>query len=53
MLSDGRCAQDNFYLELISENDMPESILKRFEKKLGKKRKRTLLEKQTTSSIVY
>ena len=34
MLSDGRCAQDNFYLELIPENDMPDSILKRFEKKI-------------------
>lgn len=34
MLSDGRCAQDNFYMELIPENDMPDSILKRFEKKI-------------------
>lgn len=34
MLSDGRCAQDNFYLELIPENDLPDSILKRFEKKI-------------------
>ena len=34
MLSDGRCAQDNFYLELIPEIDLPDSILKRFEKKI-------------------
>ncbi len=34
MLSGGRCAQDDLYIELISESDMPESILKRFEKKI-------------------
>lgn len=34
MLSDGRCAQDDLYLEEIIEGDMPEEILKRFEKKI-------------------
>lgn len=34
MLSNGRCAQDDLYLELMSEHDMPEGILKRFEKKI-------------------
>ena len=34
MLSGGRCAQDDLYIELTSESDMPESILKRYEKKI-------------------
>lgn len=34
MLSDGRCAQDDLYLEEIIEGDMPGEILKRFEKKI-------------------
>lgn len=34
MLSNGRCAQDDLYLEEIIEGDMPREILKRFEKKI-------------------
>ena len=34
MLSGGRCAQDDLFIELMSEDDVPEIILKRFEKKI-------------------
>ena len=34
MLSNGRCAQDELYLEEMIEGDMPEEIVKRFEKKI-------------------
>lgn len=34
MLSNGRCAQDDLYLEELSEEDMPKAIVKRFDKKI-------------------
>lgn len=34
MLSNGRCAQDDLYLDEMMEGDIPEEILKRFEKKV-------------------
>ncbi len=34
MLSGGRCAQDDLYLEEISENDISKEISRRFEKKI-------------------
>ena len=34
MLSNGRCAQDDLFLEELTESDMPEEILKRFDKKI-------------------
>lgn len=34
MLSNGRCAQDDLYLEEITEADMPKEISKRYEKKI-------------------
>ena len=34
MLADGRCAQDSCYLEEISMDDVPNSLLKRWEKKI-------------------
>lgn len=34
MLSNGRCAQDDLYLEEIIKEDMPREILKRYEKKI-------------------
>lgn len=34
MLSDGRCAQDDLYLEEIIQGDMPVEIEKRYEKKI-------------------
>lgn len=33
MLSGGRCAQDELYLEEVEEGDIPIEIVKRFEKK--------------------
>lgn len=34
MLSNGRCSQDDLYIEAIAEADMPYDIIKRFEKKI-------------------
>lgn len=34
MLANGRCSQDDYYLELVSDNELPISILQRFEKKV-------------------
>nr|QGT51071.1 hypothetical protein Firmicute1046_1470 [uncultured Firmicutes bacterium] len=34
MLSNGRCAQDDYYLEIVDENDLPSSVRTRFTKKI-------------------
>ena len=34
MLADGRCAQDDYYLVSVSEEDLPESFVRRFQKKV-------------------
>ena len=34
MLNNGRCAQDNYYLEYIKNNKLPKELLDRFEKKV-------------------
>ena len=34
MLGMGRCAQDDYYLVLITENDLPKKVVKRFEKRI-------------------
>jgi len=34
MLADGRCAQDDYYLAPIREEDLPKSFLRRFQKKV-------------------
>lgn len=34
MLANGRCAQDDYYLEAIESSQLPESILQRFSKKV-------------------
>ena len=34
MLADGRCAQDDYYLVPICEEDLPESFIRRFQKKV-------------------
>ena len=34
MLADGRCAQDDYYLAPICEEDLPESFVRRFQKKV-------------------
>lgn len=34
ILADGRCAQDDYYLVPISESDLPESFMLRFQKKV-------------------
>jgi len=34
MLADGRCAQDDYYLTPIREEDLPESFVRRFQKKV-------------------
>lgn len=34
MLAKGRCSQDNYYLESVSESNLPGSIIQRFQKKV-------------------
>ena len=34
MLSEGRCAQDDLYIEEMTEGDIPDEILNRFEKRI-------------------
>lgn len=34
MLANGRCAQDNYYLEKMDEEDLPEEVIGRYQKKV-------------------
>ena len=34
VLADGRCAQDDYYLVRIDENELPEEVIKRFDEKV-------------------